>query len=111
MSVQDHSRHTKSVGNGALVYVKPFVPNLIVLVLANESHLVAANFYVPFQASAVSDIKDTRSIAVNLDGILSGVPASAKVIIFRGKLFLKTGSEQQKQDKEVTCFHKKERML
>ena len=92
VALDDHVGHAKCIRCGTLVDIQPFVGNLILVILTREDHLISFDFHVAFTTASVPDVEYARTIAENLDGILSRIPAPAKIIVFRVEFLLETGA-------------------
>ena len=91
VSIQYDIGNAKTIGSRALINMEFFVADTIVLVFTGKDHFVSLDPNVAFAAAPVFDVANTIAIAEDLDGIFSRIPTSAKIIVLRGKLFLKTG--------------------
>lgn len=83
MPVQNHIGYSEAIGGWALVYMKPFISDLIVVVLTPKGHFTAFDFDVPFTPATIADVENTGPIAIDLNRVLPRIPMSAKIIVLR----------------------------
>lgn len=88
MTVQHHVYYPIAIGRGADVDVKPLISDLVVIVLAHESHFVSFDPDISFAPAAIADVEGAGAVREDLDRVLPGVPTSAEDIVLRREFLL-----------------------